>query len=362
MFSKLAWLAAAVLTPATAQVSGDQLRIDLAPESPVSVVSMDWGTSKTEARGGAMVIDLHTALKLRNVSSRRIHGVTLLVLAQDVTPGGKASVAVPSLNAAPGEVFPVRIDLRLLRPLQPGAGPLVRVHLDGVLFEDLSFFGPNVLNSRRTMTVWELEARRDRAHFRSVLEARGPEGLQEEVLASLARQAERPRLGVEVARRTTNIEGAEEHRIAFLKLPDAPVEGVAGLARMGVREAGGLRLTLANRSSKPVRHVEVGWILRDVDGHEVQAGAVPAGLDLAPGATAEVTSDRTLRFSRPLMVERMSGYVTHVEFADGQVWIPPREGLAGLRIDRLSAPSPEEQRLTNLYRRKGLQALIDELR
>jgi hypothetical protein len=35
--------------------------------------------------------------------------------------------------------------------------------------------------------------------------------------------------------------------------------------------------------------------------------------------------------------------------------------LAGQGLDRLLAPSPEEQRLTNLYRRKGLQALIEEL-
>jgi hypothetical protein len=32
------------------------------------------------------------------------------VLAQEVTPGGKASVAVPSLNVASGETFPVRVD------------------------------------------------------------------------------------------------------------------------------------------------------------------------------------------------------------------------------------------------------------
>jgi len=35
--------------------------------------------------------------------------------------------------------------------------------------------------------------------------------------------------------------------------------------------------------------------------------------------------------------------------------------LAGDRLDRLIGPSPEEQRLVNLYRKKGLEALIDEL-
>ena len=59
-----------------------------------------------------MVLDLHMQLSLRNSSPMRVRGVTLLVTAQEVTPGGKASVAVPSLSVAPGEMFPVRIDLR----------------------------------------------------------------------------------------------------------------------------------------------------------------------------------------------------------------------------------------------------------
>ena len=74
---------------------------------------------------------------------------------------------VPSLNAGPGENFPIRIDLRLLRPLQSN-GPLVEIGLDGILFDDLSFYGPNRLNSRRSMTVWEMEARRDRQFFKQV--------------------------------------------------------------------------------------------------------------------------------------------------------------------------------------------------
>jgi hypothetical protein len=63
------------------------------------------------------------------------------------------------------------------------------VDLDGVLFQDLTFYGPNRLNSRRSLTAWELEAQRDRAHFKQVLAAAGPEGLKREVLESLARQA-----------------------------------------------------------------------------------------------------------------------------------------------------------------------------
>jgi len=48
--------------------------------------------------------------------------------------------------------------MQLVRPTQTAAGPLVEVNLDGVLFQDLSFYGDDRLNSRRTMTAWEMEA------------------------------------------------------------------------------------------------------------------------------------------------------------------------------------------------------------
>ena len=93
-------------------------KIDLPKDSPVAVLSADYKESNETARGGAMLLDLHAALSLRNSSQRRIRGITLLVTAQDVTPGGKGSVTVTSLDVGPDETFPVRIDLRLLRPLQ----------------------------------------------------------------------------------------------------------------------------------------------------------------------------------------------------------------------------------------------------
>src|SRR5580693_8216884 len=67
--------------------------IKLPSDSPVVLLSTN-SDSHATPRGGAMVIDLHMALSLRNSSSRNIRGVTLLVTAQEVTPGGKASVAV----------------------------------------------------------------------------------------------------------------------------------------------------------------------------------------------------------------------------------------------------------------------------
>ena len=92
----------------------------------MAVLASDHGDSNETARGGAMLLDLHAALSLRNSTQRRIRGITLLVTAQEVTPGGKGSVTVTSLDVGPDETFPVRIDLRLLRPLAGGerrAGP-----------------------------------------------------------------------------------------------------------------------------------------------------------------------------------------------------------------------------------------------
>ncbi len=313
-----------------------------------------------------MQLDLHASLQFRNAGPRRVRGVTLLVLAQDVTPGGKASVSVPSLDIGVGEVFPVRVDLRLLRPL--GAGPLVEVSLDGVLFEDLTFYGPDRLSSRRAMTAWELEARRDRRHFKSVLEARGPDGLRNEVLASLARQAERPRLDVRMARtgKATNVEPEREVTFAFLHLPEAPVDPIEGVARISGNEARSPRIEIRNRSERSVRHVEIGWILRDRQGREFQAGAVPAEVALKPGERARISPETSLwvseRSGQPVPLEGMKGYVAQVEFTDGKLWVPSRELLADAKLERVAAPSPEEQRLTEMYRKKGLNVLVEELK
>jgi hypothetical protein len=346
------------------------LKIDFPKDSPVTVVMADLGDSVVTARGSAMVIDLHSSLSLRNSAPQRVRGITLLVTAQEVTAGGKASVAVPSLNVGAGETFPVRIDLRLLRPLFP-AGPLVQVSLDGVLFEDLTFYGPDRLNSRRSMTVWEMEARRDRSYFKALLTAEGEEGLRRGLLASLARQAERPRVDVQLARggRATNVEAERLVQFAFLRMPDSPVEPLSGVAQVAGNEARAPSLEVRNISSRPVRYFEVGWIIQDAEGREYLAGSVPAsdpGLKLAPGERSRVLQPASLRFSsapgRPLSIAGMTGFVSQVEFANGLVWIPSRAALSDPRLARVVAPSPEEQRLTELYRKKGLATVVAELK
>src|SRR5580658_8116723 len=198
MSSKLAILFMAGVTALCAQDTplDNSVKINLPPDSPLTLISENLGESHVSQRGSAVVLDLDVSLTLHNSSPNRVRGVTLLVAAQEVTPGGKASVSVPSLDVAPNQNFPVRINLRLLRPAQMRGGPLVQVNLDGVLFQDYSFYGPNRLDSRRAMTAWEMEAQRDRKYFKSILAAHGLDGLKQAMLESLNRQAERPRLDV----------------------------------------------------------------------------------------------------------------------------------------------------------------------
>ena len=106
------------------------IAVNLPPDSPVTLVSADMGESRASARGGAMVLDLHMSLKLRNNSPHRIRGVTMIVSAQEVTPGGRGSWS-RWLDVGAGEVFPLLIEIRLLRPLQAQSGPLP--HLVGLL-------------------------------------------------------------------------------------------------------------------------------------------------------------------------------------------------------------------------------------
>jgi len=375
MSSKIAILFVAAVTALCAQETplDNSVKINLPPDSPLTLISENLGESHVSQRGSAVVLDLDVSLTLHNSSPNRVRGVTLLVAAQEATPGGKASVSVPSLDVAPNQNFPVRINLRLLRPAQMGGGALVQVNLDGVLFQDYSFYGPNRLDSRRTMTAWELEAQRDRKYFKAVLAAHGMEGLKQAVLESLNRQAERPRLDVQVSRGRAVASAAVERnvRFAFLRFPGEPVEPVEGWAEIAGNEARNPRIDVRNLSAQQVRSVEIDWLVTDRQGKQYMAGSVPASgpqFNLKAGSTSRVLQDTALRLSRlsndggaPLSIAGMTGFVGQVEFADGKVWIPNRESLANAQLLGVLEPSPEEQRLMDLYRKKGPKALADEL-
>ncbi len=368
----LVFLSAASLLAQDAPLSPGSVNFNLPANSPLELRSVTMSDSHTTARGAALMLDLHMSLTLRNAGQNRIHGVTLRVVSQEVTLGGKGWVTYPSLNVGPGETFPVRIDMQLMRPSQITTGTLVQVDLDGVLFQDLSFFGPDRLNSRRTMTASEMEAQRDRDHFKRVLAESGKSGLQREILESILRQSEFSQLVVTVKRigRAVSAAAVSPERtaeFAFLQFPDSPVAPLEGWAQLAGNEARAPHINVRNNSNKPVRYVEMGWLVSDQSGRQYMAASVPSSdttLNLPPGKTARLDQETSLSFTskgQPVNVQKMMGFVNQVEFADGRVWVPNRQNLDNAILQKVLPPSAEEQRLTELYRRRGIDLLVQEL-
>src|SRR5450759_2007907 len=368
----IVFLGATSLLAQDAAIPPGAVNINLPDNSPLALKSFTMADSRATARGAALALDLHMSATLVNNGPYRIHGVTLRVVAQEVTLGGKGSVTYPSLNVGPGETFQVRIDMQLMRPSQVTGGPLVQVDLDGVLVQDLSFFGPDRLNSRRTMTACETEAQRDREHFKRILAQAGRTGLQREMLESMARQSEVSQLAVTVkrsGRAVTSAAIAPEHdaEFAFLEFPDSPVKPMNGSAPISGNEARTPRIEVRNRSNRPVKYVEMGWIVSDPSGKQYMAGSLPSAdsdLVLLPGRSARLLQETTLNFSakgQPVNVRKMVGFVNQVEFADGKIWVPNRQNLDNALLLKVLPPSAEEQRLTDIYRKRGIDALAAEL-
>jgi hypothetical protein len=373
---QLAALLALAFRPGPAHAQEQQfdpntsVKFNLPPDSPVSLLTWDVSQSRASMRGGALTLDINMDVLLRNSASRRVRGITMLIVSQESLPVGRASVS-RLIDVGPGETFPLHVDVRLLRPAT-ATGPLIQVNLDGVLFDDLNFYGPNRLESKRTLTFWEMEARRDRQYFQQVLAARGVTGLQQEMLAAIARQEHVERLDVRLNRgRTTTASSEPGHmaQFAFLAVPDAPVKAIEGWAEVSGSEIRSPRVEVENLSGRPVRYVELAWLVTDHSGRQYLAGSVPgSGSDfyLPSGHRGKLLEDTALRLSRadssaPLEIDKMIGVVSQVEFSSGKMWIPTRESLLAANALNALPPSPEEQRLIDFYRKHGAHALAQEL-
>jgi hypothetical protein len=157
-------------------------------------------------------------------------------------------------------------------------------------------------------------------------------------------------------------------QFAFVQFPDSPVEPLEGWAQVAGSEVRSPRIQVRNRSARAVKYVELAWLVRDQGGQQYMAASLPSSdpdLYLPAGQTARVLQDSALRFSRngqPVSIQSMTGFVSQVEFTDGKVWVPTRQSLQTPELQKVLAPSAEEQRLSELYRKKSLDALIQELK
>jgi hypothetical protein len=353
------------------------IRVSVAPDVPLSVASKDASQTRVQVQGSLMIIELRCDLTLRNESSQYLRGVTFAVLTDRHAAGGKATVAMPSLNIGPEATFPAKLNLRLIRPLPASADDVIEVDVDGVLLADLTFYGPDRFHSQRRMKVWEIEASRDRRYFKSVLASGGPQQLQSEIAASIDRQLRRPRLEARLAGETLagalrEVRANEEQRIELSSIPltEAPLEVVSGVSMVEGVTARSPRVTVKNVSPKAVRYFEIGWLVSDPQGRRYTAGAVPSsGAQLPPGAVASTDSQREFVFqvvsdaraAGRLAISGMSGYISQVEFTDGSVWVPPRNSLVNSRLLEVAPVSAEEQRLMGIYENLGLASVVQEL-
>jgi len=377
-YSRLCAFAVAVgicaLPALAADNEGRWLAVEFPHDSPVLPVSYNLlGPTNPRVQGTSLAIDVHLSLLLRNTGVKPVSGITLSVEAQSLGPSGKGSVTVPSLHIEPGEVFPVRVDMQLLRPFnaavgQPGVA-MVRVSLDCALFADLTAYGPDKLGSRRGLIVYELEARRDRRYLAELVESGKFTQVREELNFGL-QDLSPPQLGLELVHQP-RIGGASEHpfTVGAVAFRSAPVQPIGGNAQVSRNEVRAPRVEVKNTSQKPIRNIDMGWIVRDERGRDFVAGSVPTSLELAPVQTAKMTEPGTLRFSRPggqpMVIDALMAFVNDVEFSDGKLWIPTRADIDEATNDpilrRSLADSPEHQRLADIYRRKGMTGLVDEL-
>jgi hypothetical protein len=356
---------------AFAEDKGGWLDWQFPKDSPV-LMRDHKGFTNVTMRGPSMVVDLHETLILINVGKKPICGLTLRVEAQDITPWGKGSVIKPSLFVLPGEEFPVKVDMQLLRPITAAKSEsaMVQVSLDCALFSDLKAYGPDKLNSRSTLMVYEMEARRDRQFLGRLLgNGKIPE-LREEL--NFGMQDSIPRqLGLELLRgpRVTPLR-EQALVVSPVSFPKSPVQPLSGTAQVAGNEVRAPRVDVRNVSKLRVASVAMGWIVRDDHGTDFVAGALTSRSPIGPVQTSSISESGTLRFSlptgHPMVIDGLMTFVNDVEFADGTVWIPSRDDIDAATQDhtlrRELATSPEEQRLASIYRREGTEGLKKELK
>lgn len=360
---------AAQVAPATSR----EVAIEVPPGVPLEVVSSDFGGTEFEPRGGALVIELSGSIRFRHTGPDAVRALALAIDARHRMMGGRAAVAAPSLNAASGEDFDVSLNLRLLRPLPLPAGPVVRVTADAVLLDTLAALGPDRLDTVGKMRTREMEARRDREHFLSRWSDGGRDGLAAAMQDSLRRQAARPRLAIRLARggpaTASRSARSQEVELALVDNANAPILLEDGSAIVTGLVSDAPRIRIRNRTGRGIRRFEIGWLVLDGAGSMYSAGSAPlqGSLRLAAHERREIEAGGRFEM-RPdgpheqLGIGGMGAYLRSAHMDDGSIWIPSRHALEESRLLEVAPVSAEEQRLAEIYRSRGPDAVLEEMR
>jgi hypothetical protein len=111
-----------------------------------------------------------------------------------------------------------------------------------------------------------------------------------------------------------------------------------------------------------VKYLEIAMLVADAQGRRYVAGAVPGEVRLGPGQRGAIEQRNGLKVNSAGAITGVSGFVSQVEFSDGTMWVPSRASLSGAALRSAANCSAEEQRLSEIYRKRGLPALVEELK
>ena len=236
-------------------------------------------------------------------------------------------------------------------------------------FSTTPSYGPDRLKSRRALLVYELEARRDRQYMANLLKNQQYDQLRQELDFGL-QDVHPQQLGFELTRDLRPTGKQLPIAVNTMAFPNAPVQAIGEMLRFPAMRSTLPRIELRNVSRRAVRSVDIAWIVRDERGESFMAGSVPASMPIGPVETAVANESGTLRFSnasgQPLAIGALMALVSNVEFADGNLWIPSRADIDGATSDpalrKALSSSPEHQRLAEVFRRKGIRGLAEELK
>ena len=348
------------------------IAVEFPRDSPIIVTSARFGPNQSgRVRGMSMTSDLHGELLLRNSSAKVLAGLTLRIDSPNLGPALKASITLPSLRTAAGEMLPVRIDAAIVQPLSSEnmAGASVRISLDCAEFGDGSAVGPDTLDTEQQLHFYGAEADRDRKYLAGLLSAGQLPRLREALNFGLL-DTGRALAGMEVLPpETTDIAKTQPSLIMCRNYDSAPVSVLNGAFHHLRNQLRGSRVTVRNRSAKPIKSIEVGYLVGTAREGLFFAGSVPSTATLVPDQQLDLAGMPSLRVfetsGEPSSSAILVAFVARATFSDGSLWIPSRDDLQSFTVDpalrRALSFSPEQQRLAELYHRDSISAVISDL-